>query len=131
MKKFKKSTNAEIEKRIFEVERLIIEGNSYSQIIRYASENWGITSRQTDEYISRVKDVLKKQFEENKDKYKEMLVNQYMEIYKKAIESKNFSAGVQALNGLSKIMGLQIDKVEATVKQTYSEWIESQDGDKK
>lgn len=131
MAKVKKSTNAEIEKRIFEIEQLVIRGYSYSQIIRYASEKWKITSRQTDEYISRVKDVLKKQFEENKDKYKEMLVNQYMEIYKKAIESKNFSAGVQALNGLSKIMGLQIDKVEATVKQTYSEWIESQDGDKK
>jgi len=128
--KQKKACNPEVLKRVFEIEQLIAQCWSYSQIVRYSAEKWGIAERQTTEYIQRVYAHFKQDFEKNHDKYKEILVNNYLEIARKAYTNNNFSASVQALNGLSKILGLSIDKVDATFRQTYSDWIEGQKKEK-
>ena len=52
----KKSTNIEIDERINTVYKLLLEGNSRTQILQYGSETWQISERQIEEYIKRARD---------------------------------------------------------------------------
>jgi hypothetical protein len=59
--KVKKATKAEIIRRTLEVYRMLIKSSPRAEILQYASENWHITERQTDEYIARAREMLREQ----------------------------------------------------------------------
>jgi len=44
-----KATNVEIDGRINAVYKLLLEGNSRTQILQYGSETWNISDRQVEE----------------------------------------------------------------------------------
>ena len=47
----KKSTNIEIDERINTVYKLLLEGNSRTQILQYGADTWDLKDRQVEEYI--------------------------------------------------------------------------------
>jgi len=62
-----KGTNAEIELRIATVYEMVVKGCSKKYILRYCAENFNIETRQTEHYLKRVHDDIKKNYGE---KYK-------------------------------------------------------------
>jgi hypothetical protein len=54
-----KSTDAEIDRRIEDILELMFRRATKSEIVRYASDKWGITSRQTEDYIKWAKNRLR------------------------------------------------------------------------
>ena len=52
----KKSTNIEIDERINTVYKLLLEGNSRTQILQYGADTWDLKDRQVEEYIKRARD---------------------------------------------------------------------------
>ena len=51
----KKATNIEIDRRIHKIYDLLLLGNSKKQIARYCAENYSVSLRQTEEYLSRAR----------------------------------------------------------------------------
>ena len=54
----KRSTASATAFRVDTVYGLLCEGRSRGDIVRFASEQWGVTDRQTDTYIARARDKL-------------------------------------------------------------------------
>ncbi len=57
----KKSTQAQFHERIRIVFELILSGTPRVDIIRYSSDNWGVTSRQCEKYIAKATLIIKEQ----------------------------------------------------------------------
>lgn len=64
----KRSTKAELELRVSTIQRLIYSGANASDLIRFAAEQWGVGSRQAENYIQRArKQVIEDYSLERKD----------------------------------------------------------------
>ncbi len=124
--KHKKATKKELNDRILTIEQLIVKGYSYPEIFHFTAENYNISERQTRDYIAKVYGAMQKVYDEKHAHYKKLIVERFENVYKKAEQNNNYTACVQALNGMAKILGLSVDKIEATIKQSYSEWVEEQ-----
>lgn len=55
----KKANSAEIDRRIHEVVRLITCAKPTSYILRFCSEEFGVTKRQGETYLKRAREVIK------------------------------------------------------------------------
>ncbi len=124
--KHDKANKKELNDRILTIEQLIVKGYSYPEIFHFTAEKYNISERQTRDYIAKVYESMQKIYDEKHAHYKKLIIERFENIYKKAEHNDNYTACVQALNGLSKVLGLSIDKIEATIKQTYSDWVEEQ-----
>jgi len=62
IKKFRKATYIEAEKRRQEIEKMLLIGASYTQIVEYCREHYQITSKQVDKYIAQIKQKWQKRF---------------------------------------------------------------------
>ena len=55
----KKSDKAEIDRRIHTVVKLLSSAKTSSYILRFCSEEWGVTERQAQTYLSRARDIIR------------------------------------------------------------------------
>lgn len=124
MKKEKpaKATNAQIELRLKEVYGMVANGKSRSYIVRYASEHWGISDRQVDNYLQRVHEQIKEDFGE-RDRLK--LVNRQLakinRLYAKNIENETLYECRLLIELENKMLGLnEAEKVEVDAKQSIT-----------
>jgi hypothetical protein len=113
----KKATDAEILKRLKAVEVRLLQNDSYSDIVRFCTKKYKITSRQVDKYIRKIKDkwteILDKDSEQNLSK---AIVQREM-LYNKIIKSKKLShnkikIALKILDSIAKIQGLMINKID-------------------
>lgn len=56
-----KSTDAEMERRVTEVHRLLLTGSTRAEIVRYAANAWLVESRIVDTYIARARRLIRAQ----------------------------------------------------------------------
>ena len=55
----KKSNKAEIDRRIHTVVKLLSSAKTSSYILRFCSEEWGVTNRQAQTYLQRAREIIK------------------------------------------------------------------------
>ena len=55
----KKSDKAEIDRRIHTIVKLLSSAKTNSHILRFNSEEWGVTSRKAQTYLQRARDIIK------------------------------------------------------------------------
>lgn len=102
-----KSTDAEIQLRLDTIYEMVVKGASRKYIVRYASENWKITSRQTDEYLSRVYDEIKNTFTiEKKQEIISKQLAQLDDLYVKSYMIEDFRECRSIIESRSKLLGL-------------------------
>ena len=108
----KKSTNAEIEKRIVEVYSLLCKGHTYSEIVRYCSSNYNITSRMTDKLIKRATEKIAN---DNRKDVKTMRAEaniRYLRWLRKCEEEGKYKDAAYMQSRMDRINGLEVTKVE-------------------
>jgi hypothetical protein len=102
-----KSTDAEVELRIATVYEMVVKGCSRKYIVRYASENWNVSSRTVDEYLKRVYDEVKETFSSEQ---KELLIAKQLaqleELYMKNYTIEDFRECRNIIESRSKLLGL-------------------------
>lgn len=102
-----KSTNAEIELRLATIYEMVVKGASRKYIVRYCSEKFEITSRQTDEYLKRVYDEIKETYGEN---YKKRIIEKQLaqldDLYVKNYTIEDFRECRNIIESKSKLLGL-------------------------
>lgn len=118
-----KATDIEIERRIMTVYEMIIKGVSKPFIVRYASEKWGITERQTETYLKRANDITKKTFGKRK---RERLILEHQaklsDLYVKNYKIEDFRECRNLLESERKLLGLdEATKVEQKTDLTIND----------
>jgi len=102
----KKSTKAEINRRVFAVYSFMLRGADRVKIIQHGAKLWNITTRQIDEYIAAAKRWLELSHEDNKKNELLKSVAQRMDLYYKALEDGNTSVCHEIRKDLDKLRGL-------------------------
>jgi hypothetical protein len=111
-----KSTFAEAEKRRQIVFEMYCHDESYSGIVRYCAENWGIKARQTQEYISQAKKKLEKEaLPKYEEELKKALIRR-QRLKRKAEQAGDLRLVLDIEKDEGKLRGLYIERIDHTTK---------------
>lgn len=102
----KKSTQAEIETRVTEIYELMIGGASRTEMFRYGSETWGISSRQVEDYLKTAREKLATQLDKNRDANLSLAVERLTTIFRKTMKVQDYQRAIAAQRELNLLLGL-------------------------
>ena len=116
-----KQSQAIIEQRIAKIMPMI-SFMSVQEIFRYISEkeNWGVTKRTVENYVAQAKLLLKNEFQEYKKNAFENTYNNYIMLFKKAMQKNDTKLCLQIQDSMAKLFGLtqKLDLTSAGEKIT-------------
>jgi hypothetical protein len=102
-----KSTDAEIQLRLATIYEMVAKGCTRKYIVRYCSENYKISDRQVDEYLSRVYEEIKNTFDsETKELILSKQLIQLEELYMKSFTIEDFRECRNIIETRAKMLGL-------------------------
>ena len=106
----KKCTIAEKERRIDQFVRLIANGAVYSDRVRHAAVEWGVSSRTADKYIT----WARQQIVADIDRERPLVVAEMMavrqSVIRKGMKGDNLNAVLGAVNTIARLGGLEAQK---------------------
>jgi hypothetical protein len=115
-----KSTDAEVELRVNTVYEMVVKGASRKYIIRYASENWNVSSRTVDEYLNRVYQEIKDTYS---DDYKSSILSKQLakldDLYVKNYTIEDFRECRNIIESVTKLLGLSTTRIEHTIIEKF------------
>lgn len=107
-----KSVKFIVIQRVRVVTGLLINGNSREDIVQYSSENWNIGERQTDKYIHKAKELVEKSVKKNIDYDYAKAIRRYEDLYKLAIDRKDYRTAITANKEITALQGLFKQQLE-------------------
>jgi len=125
----KKSTNAEVKIRVYEVFELILRGVMRHEIMQYCADKWGIKERQSFNYVERARAMLYADIEENAEQAKNKRLRELDHLYAEAFRDKRWETclGIRRLQAT--LEGLLLTKIpqgmDDDVPQTFAEMMAS------
>ena len=93
----KKSNKAEIDRRIHTVVKLLSSAKTSSYILRFCSEEWGVTNRQAQTYLQRAREIIKADYSVERSDFLGTRLALLDEIIETSIRCKQHSNAVGAL----------------------------------
>ena len=93
----KKSDKAEIDRRIHTVVKLLSSAKTSSYILRFCSDEWGVTERQAQTYLQRARDIIKAAYSVERSDFLSTRLALLDEIIEASIRCKQHSNAVGAL----------------------------------
>ena len=100
-----KSTNAELNQRVSEVQQLQLEGRTRSYILQYGSK-WNVSVRQIDDYISHATTITKEVNLATLQDNTGVIINNLWTLYRTANSSGDIKNAHSVLMSIAKIKGL-------------------------
>lgn len=101
-----KSNRTEINKRILEVSKMLLTGESNKNILHYASVNWNISDRQTQTYIKQCYDRWYIDFEAKRKANLSYHLAKRADLYFQAYKQKDWRACLEIAKDESKILNI-------------------------
>jgi len=99
-----KSNRTEINKRILEVSKMLLTGESNKNILQYASLNWRISDRQTQTYIKQCYDRWYKDFEAKRRANLSYHLAKRADLYFQAYKKKDYKTCLEIAKDEAKIL---------------------------
>ena len=93
----KKSDKAEIDRRVHTVVKLLSSAKANSYILRFCSEEWGVTNRQAQTYLQRAREIIKADYSVERSDFLGTRLALLDEIIESSIRCKQHSNAVGAL----------------------------------
>ena len=93
----KKSTKAEIDRRIHTVVKLLSSAKTKSYILRFCTEEWGVQKRQAETYLQRAREIIKADYSVERSEFLGTRLALLDEIIEASIRCKQHSNAVGAL----------------------------------
>jgi|TARA_B100000073_G_scaffold324276_1_gene307041 hypothetical protein len=103
-----KSTQQEIDGRINTVYKLLLEGNSRTQILQYASETWEISERQVETYIARARDHQRLDAELERPEWLHESLCALKDIQRKATNKSQYSTALKAIELQARLLRFEM-----------------------
>lgn len=102
----KKSTKAEVKRRIRAISKLLLNGASRADILQYAIELWSISEAMVDKYIAKANEGFKQSAAFNNDAEVGKAINRLNRLYMAHIENKDYREALAVQKELNKLLGL-------------------------
>ena len=93
----KKSTHAEIDRRVHTVVKLLASAKTNSYILRFCAEQYGVTSRQAETYLKRARDIIRADYSVERHDFLGSRLALLDQIIEASIRCKQHSNAVGAL----------------------------------
>ena len=103
-----KATNVEIDGRINAVYKLLLEGNSRTQILQYGAETWDLGTRQVEEYIARARVHQKLDAELERPEWLHESLCALKDIQRKATNGKQYSTALKAIELQARLLRFEM-----------------------
>jgi|TARA_Y100000361_G_scaffold148581_1_gene161615 hypothetical protein len=103
-----KSTNIQIDERILTVYKLLLEGNSRTQILQYGSETWDISERQVETYIARARDHQRLDAELERPEWLHESLCALKDIQRKATNKSQYSTALKAIELQARLLRFEM-----------------------
>jgi hypothetical protein len=103
-----KATNVEIDGRINAVYKLLLEGNSRTQILQYGAETWDLGTRQVEEYIKRARDHQRLDAELERPEWLHESLCALKDIQRKATNGKQYSTALKAIELQARLLRFEM-----------------------
>lgn len=103
-----KSTNIEIDERINTVYKLLLEGNSRTQILQYGADTWGLRTRQIEEYIKRARDYQRLDAELERPEWLHESLCALKDIQRKATNKSQYSTALKAIELQARLLRFEM-----------------------
>ena len=104
----KKSTNIEIDERINTVYKLLLEGNSRTQILQYGADTWDLKERQVEEYIKRARDYQRLDAELERPEWLHESLSALKNIQRKATTRQQYSTALKAIEMQARLLRFEM-----------------------
>ena len=104
----KKSTNIEIDERINTVYKLLLEGNSRTQILQYGADTWDLKDRQMEEYIKRARDYQRLDAELERPEWLHESLSVLKDIQRKATTRQQYSTALKAIEMQARLLRFEM-----------------------
>lgn len=111
-KPFKKSTEAEVQSRIVQVLKWLLEGRSRQYILREASETYKVSERQCETYLAYAYDQIKSHSEEEIQNTSNKIIENMWECYRRAKLDEAPSKAATILKEIAKLQGLEKSQLD-------------------
>ena len=99
----KGTTKAGTEYRINRIARLIANGATRSDCLQYASNEWGIGTRQCDNYIARANEKMREDFSIDRQQFIAQLLAQLSSLQMDARKTGNQNVALGCINTAARI----------------------------
>ena len=103
-----KSTNIEIDERINTVYKLLLEGNSRTQILQYGADTWGLKPRQLEEHIKRARDHQRLDAELERPEWLHESLCALKDIQRKATSKSQHSTALKAIELQARLLRFEM-----------------------
>lgn len=104
----KKCTNTEADQRVNAVYDLIVRAHSRTQIVRFASETWGVGERQTEHYMARARQLLALDAELERPQWLAAAIARLQEYERRASDKDQISIALKALEDQAKLLRFEM-----------------------
>ena len=89
-------TEAEKDRRVDLIARMINEGHASSECVQYAANEWGIKKRQADAYLADARALIRSDMSMERVDFLASKLRQMEAVYKKAMQSNQMGAAIGA-----------------------------------
>lgn len=110
-----KSTNAEIEKRLLEVYTMLCKAYTYTEIVRYCTDKYSITSREVDKYIKKATSRLIDENKKNAEQLRAEANNRYLSWIRNCEKEGKYRDCAYIQSRMDKINGLETSSVDVNI----------------
>ena len=98
-----RTTKNEHEFRVNKVARLMSVGTVRSDLLQFATTEWGVTQRTVDSYISDAREILKQDFDIDRRQFTAEVLAQYASLAKEARKSGQHTVALGCINSMAKV----------------------------
>ena len=85
------------------VASLLSVGTVISEIVRFASTEWGVSSRTVDSYMQDAREILKQDFDIDRRQFTAEVLAQYASLAKEARKSGQLTVALGCINSMAKV----------------------------
>lgn len=112
-----KSTKSQVDKRVKEIQALLLEGHTRSYILQHPSiKKWNIVERSIDDYIAKAWASIKEINQLSAQDHMSTITSQLWAVFRRAVESGNLSEQRQTLTAIAKLRGLDETTVNHVIE---------------
>jgi hypothetical protein len=101
-----RSLKAETELRVAEFVRIVANGGKRSDCVRFAAENWGVSDRTVDKYLSLARDQIRADWDLERPQMVADLLSQCSTLQREARGRGQLSVALGAINTAAKLAQL-------------------------
>jgi hypothetical protein len=112
IEKNRRSSQAEVELRVMEVSRLLMEGYGREDIVHFSSQKWDVGKRQTSKYIKASKERIRNSVQKEIEYDYAKAVRRYEELFRLTLERKDYRTSATINKELTALQGLLKQQIE-------------------